>query len=444
MQGALRIGAAELRLTRANVVCGAGMQQQTEVRTVQESKSDRPPPRTERAHSPRKRPIWKRPVIVLLGTALIGFFLFLGLRSFISSLTHESTDDAFLDGDIVSVAPKVAGQVKAVHVIENQPVASGALLVEIDPADLDVQLAQKQAALEASHANSRLLRASFELLQRQVDTARALANQSQAEAEAARATADRANADWKRAENLIGSHAISQQEYDSAKAAALSANANFKAAQQKAASDESKVAETEAQLEAGRRALERAEAQAKQTAIDVKAADLNLSYTHVLAPAAGHVTRKAVEAGDYVQAGQRLLALVPTNLWVTANFKETQLTQIRPGQRASIRIDSLEDRSFAAHVESIQAGSGARFSLLPPENAVGNYVKVVQRVPVRIVFDAPPQFDHVLGPGMSVVPSVRVRGWDVPRVIIGLVAIVLAAAVGFVWWRLATSDDTEA
>ena len=215
------------------------------------------------------------------------------------------------------------------------------------------------------------------------------------------------------------------------------ADATLKAAREKAASDRSRIAETRAELDAGRRAWERAEAQADQAGVDVQQADLNLSYTRITAPQDGRVTQKSVEQGDYVQVGQRLLALVGNDMYVIANFKETQLRNIRPGQPVRMTMDSLGGRTFSGHVESIQAASGAAFSLFPPENAVGNYVKVVQRVPVKILFDQPVEAAHVLGPGMSVVPSVRVSAFEIPNVVIALVAIVLAIAAGFAWSRAA-------
>jgi membrane fusion protein (multidrug efflux system) len=148
-----------------------------------------------------------------------------------------------------------------------------------------------------------------------------------------------------------------------------------------------------------------------------------------------------VEAGDYIQVGQRIMALVPTNLWVTANFKETQLKKIHVGQPVKIVIDSIAGKTLFGHVESIQAGSGAAFSLLPPENAVGNYVKVVQRVPVRISFDAPIQTQNVVGPGMSATPSVHVSGFKIPEVVILLISIVLALVAGFFWRALANRNS---
>src|ERR1019366_7981718 len=197
------------------------------------------------------------------------------------------------------------------------------------------------------------------------------------------------------------------------------------------------VIQAQAQVEAAQNASERGEVQARQTEPDVQAAELNLSYARVTAPAGGYVTKKPVENGDYLQVGQKLMALVPSDLYVTANFKESQLEHIRPGQPVSITVDSVEGKVFAGHVDSIMAGSGARFSLLPPENAVGNYVKVVQRIPVKILFDEPLEAGHVLGPGMSVVPSVKVKGYEVSESVVLIVAAVGALVIGVVWWKVA-------
>jgi len=384
-----------------------------------------------------KRSFWQRRPVVVVGTLVLFGLLFLGLRYLAEGLTHESTDDAFLDGDVISIAPKVPGQVKKVPVKSNQTVKAGDLLVEIDPRDLAVQLEQKRAALNAARANLDLLKANFELRRAQIGTAEATTKQSTAEVAAAEATAEKARADLKRAEELIGNHTISPQEYDSGKATATAADANLKAARERTVSDQSKVTEAKAQLETSRKALDWGEAQVHQSESDVQAAELNLSYARVTAPADGYVTKKAVENGDYIQVGQKLIALVPSDLYVTANFKESQLEHIRPGQPVRITVDSVEGRAFAGHVDSIMAGSGARFSLLPPENAVGNYVKVVQRIPVKILFDEPVEAGHVLGPGMSVVPVVKVKGYEVSEAIVVVVAAVGALVVGVLWWRAA-------
>lgn len=376
---------------------------------------------------------WRRASTILVGTIILAALLVEGLGYLVTSLTHETTDDAFLDGHILAVSPRVSGRVVSVRVSDNQRVTAGDLLLEIDPRDFSVALEQKRAAFKAAEANVELLRASLELSRTQVTSAQATAKQTAAEALAAEANAEKARSDLRRAKDLVEKKTISPQEYDTAEAAARALEANLKAAREKAASDESKVAEAAAQVEASQKALQRGEALAGQAESDVRAAELNLSYTRITASEAGQVTRKAVEPGDYVQAGQRVMALVPGQLWVTANFKETQLRHIRVGQEVRITIDAVQKRTFTGKVDSVQTGSGARFSLLPPENAVGNFVKIVQRVPVKIVFNQPLETEQTLGPGMSAVPSVHVTRYEVPEVVVMIAALVLAVAAGLTW-----------
>lgn len=398
----------------------------------------------ESAAAEGKRSFWRLRPVIVVGVLVLFGLLFCGLRYLAEGLTHEWTDDAFLDANIVSIAPKVPGQVKKVHVQSNQSVKAGDLLVEIDPRDLAVQLEQKRAASNAARANLDLLKANFELRRTQIGTAEATTKQSTAEIAAAEATAEKTRADLKRADALIQNHTISPQEFDSTKASATAAEANLKAGRERTVSDESKVTEAKAQLESTRKALEWGEAQVHQAESDMQAAELNLSYATVTAPAGGYVTKKAVENGDYLQVGQKLMALVPSDLYVTANYKEIQVEHIRPGQPVSITVDSVEGKVFAGHVDSIMAGSGARFSLLPPENAVGNYVKVVQRIPVKILFDEPVEAGHVLGPGMSVVPSVKVKDYEVSEAIVVAVAAVVALVFGALWWRAAACKKAVA
>jgi membrane fusion protein (multidrug efflux system) len=384
-----------------------------------------------------KVPFWQRWPVVIGGTVILFGLLFLGLSYLAEFLTNESTDDAFIDGHIIALAPKVAGQVKNVLVDDNQPVRAGDLIVEIDSRDLAAVADQKRAAANAARANVELLKADNQLAQAQLATAEATTKQSQAEAAAAQAAASLAGADFKRAQDLINSKTISPQEFDRAQAAMTSAEANLRAAQQKAVSDQSKVAQAAAQVEASRRGVERAEALSQQAAAEQQTAELNLSYTRITAPEDGHVTKKTVEKGDYLQVGQNVMAIVPWEVWVTANFKETQLERIRTNQPVKILIDSLGGGPFKGRVASIQAGSGARFSLLPPENAVGNFVKVVQRVPVKIVFDEPGPLEacQVLGPGMSVVPWVKVTNLEISRPIVMAVAGAIALSLGLLWFK---------
>jgi membrane fusion protein (multidrug efflux system) len=372
------------------------------------------------------------PLFLWPATAVLAVLLFFALSYLNNFLTHESTDDAFVEGHVVSIAPRISGQVLAVHVLDNQLVRSNELLVEIDPADYAMTVAQKQSAADAQESSYKLALAGFELMRAKVTTAGAVAQESKADTAAAAATAARAKADFERSQELRRQNTISQQEFDGAQAAAQQAEANLNAARQKAAADESKINEAGAQLNATEAGVSMALAQFRQAQTGVQSAQLDLSYTKIFAPGDGRVTRKAVEVGDYVQRGQTLLSIVPNEVWIVANFKETQLKHMKPGQRATIAIDAL-DRSFAAHVDSVQAGSGARFSLLPPENATGNYVKVVQRVPVKIVFDGPLPPGTTIGPGLSVAPSVQVSSFSLPDWALALAAIILAgvAATGF-------------
>lgn len=390
------------------------------------------------------RPRYRRPLLLaLVGTAAL-VMLVVGLRYLLHAMAHESTDDAFIDAHVVSVSPKVASYVIRVHVDDNSNVKEGDLLVELDPRDFETRLAQARADLAAavaeqqaaainvrvvattSGAGVRQAEAGVQTAQRQVDAARSRLGQARAQVTAAEAEMARAAADAQRYERLLQYGIVSRQERDNAVAANRTAAANLDAARQaeQVAADslrqqDAQLRQAYAQLASAKAApdqVEYSQAQAEQAAARiaqfeaaVRQAELDLSYTKIYAPASGRITRKSVEPGDYVQAGQILFSIVSGRVWVVANFKETQLRYMRPGQPARITVDAYPDRVFNGHVDSIQAGSGAAFSLLPPENATGNYVKVVQRVPVKILIDEPPDPDHVLGPGMSVVPEVKVR-----------------------------------
>jgi membrane fusion protein (multidrug efflux system) len=221
---------------------------------------------------------------------------------------------------------------------------------------------------------------------------------------------------------------------DQFRATAKSAQATLNAAEKKVASDEALVSEARAQVNAFAGVLESINAQIRESDANLAAAKLNQSYTRILAPDSGWVTQKSVEPGAYVQAGQNLFALVPKQVWVTANFKEDQIRQMRPGQLVEIQVDALHGQKFRGTVDSIQAGSGARFSLLPPEDATGNYVKVVQRVPVKFVFDGTINGENglPLGPGESVVPTVKVSDPDYSPLKVGVALVVLAIGAIFI------------
>ena len=317
--------------------------------------------------------------------------------------------------------------------LDNQLVRSNDLLVEIDPADYAMTAAQKQSAADAQESSYKLALAGLELMRAKVTTAGAAAQESKADTAAAAATATRAKADFERSQELRKQNTISQQEFDSAQAATQQAEANLNSAQQKAAADESKINEAGAQLNATEAGVGMALALFRQAQTGVQSAQLNLSYTKIFAPSDGRVTRKAVEAGDYVQTGTDAYVHRARGSLGRRQFQgiAVEAHETRPAG-AGGRLMRSAGR-LRAHVDSVQAGSGARFSLLPPENATGNYVKVVQRVPVKIVFDEPLPAGHTIGPGLSVVPDVQVRSFSLPDWALALAAIILAgaAAIGF-------------
>jgi membrane fusion protein (multidrug efflux system) len=375
---------------------------------------------------------------------IVGLFLYYHHR--------ETTDDAQVDGHITPMASKVYGRVAQVLVEDNQPVKAGQVLVKIDPRDYQAAVNQAKAALALAESEARsagvdvprtrenvasgTTNADAQLMGAVADVARAQATYEQAQTadlawaqanvEKSRANAELAKADLARFTPLMEKGEISRQQYDAAKANADATASALKADQEKLAQARRNVEVVKAQLDAAKARVEQAragvssaradlkqvsmkaaDAQAKlakveQARASLEAALLNLSYTEITAPVDGVATHKQVEAGQIVQAGQGLLVVVPLHdVWVTANFKETQLKNMKPGQKAEVKVDTY-GKTFSGHVDSIAGATGSVLSLLPPENATGNYVKVVQRIPVKIVLDPIPQDKAVLRPGMNV------------------------------------------
>jgi len=355
-----------------------------------------PAPNPERSLAPPARKRGKPVAFLLLLAALLTVGAFFGWRWWQHSLLYETTDDAFIDGHVVSISPQIAARVLAVHVQDNQMVKAGDLLVELDPADYQAALNQKQATLVAMQGK---------LAEAKVQVVVADANIGQAKAQllVAQTNAENADQDYQRFAGL-DPRARSQQQMDNATMAQHSDAALVE--QAKAA-----VTAAQAMRDAAQTVVLTAEANIDTAVADVNAAKIQLGYTTIVAPSDGMITRKNVEPGMYVAPGQPLFAIVPTDVWVTANFKETQLDRMQAGQPVTIWVDAYPGVEFHGHVQSIQNGTGSRFSVLPPENATGNFVKVVQRVPVKIVFDQPQgnDPDHLLAPGMSVEPEVKVR-----------------------------------
>jgi len=367
-----------------------------------------------------------------------GFFLWRYLGS------YESTDDAQIDGHLNAISARVSGHVVKLLVNDNQYVEAGTPLVEIDPRDYEVAVARAKAAYQDALATAESTQVNVPITtvntgsqlsaaQAEVESGRAGVAMARQQLEAARAQLEQAIANDIKAQNDVGRYKqlvdkqeISHQQYDQAVAAARSSAAGVAAARASVAAAEQQVAQAQAkrdQLDANLRAAETApqqnasmraraqaaQAQAQQKNAELEQAMLNLQYTRLVAPVNGIVSNRTVEVGQNVQVGQELMKIINLDdIWVTANFKESQLRLMRPGQRATISVDAY-GKKYNGHVESIAGASGALFSLLPPENATGNYVKVVQRVPVKITFDPGETKEHILRPGMSVEPKVWVR-----------------------------------
>jgi membrane fusion protein (multidrug efflux system) len=350
---------------------------------------------------------------------------------FVSLSGKESTDDAQIDGHINIVSARVAGTVVEVRVKDNESVTAGAVLVQLDRKDYEVALAKARSDLAEAEATSQAARAGVPLTTRtttsqltaagsDVETARARLAAAEARLREIEANDTQASQDLERMKQLIAKDEISRQEYDSAVARAAAAHAGRDSAKAEVEGARRGVEMALARLNQAETVPEQvaimqaraasAEAKVQELRAALEQAQLNLEYTMIRAPVSGIVSRKTVEVGQSVQPGQALLALVPLeDTWVTANFKESQLRNMRPGQKAIVTVDAYGGRKFTGRVESIAAATGARFSLLPPENATGNYVKVVQRIPVKIVLDTGQDPDHLLRPGMSVVATVLLR-----------------------------------
>ncbi len=341
--------------------------------------------------APKKSPLRRR-LLLGLALAVTGVGADAYYQTYVAP--YESTDDAYIATNVTPVAPQVAGRVARLEVTDNQPVERGQLLLQIDPRDYQAKLDQARAGLTA--AKSRLEQARAQLAVDQAKETAARANVAAASAEAAHASAD------SRRFQAVGDLGVSASQLDLAATRARSAAADLDAARSQVLAAQAQESFDQANIQTAAAAITGDEASVRQ-------AELDLSYTRVTAPVTGLVTHRTVEAGAYVQTGQALLAIVPRQVWVVANFKETQLAHMHRGQPVALTVDAYPQLKLQGRVDSIQAGSGASFSLLPPENASGNFVKVVQRVPVKIVLDRLPGAPYVLGPGMSVEPEVRIR-----------------------------------
>ncbi len=378
-------------------------------------------------------------LVVLLLVLVAGFFYW-------RSTFTENTDDAQVDGDLYQVSARVSGQIIKVNVTDNQKVNQGDVIADIDPRDYQVALEQAQAQLDNSkasfvQANSNVpitsvqTRTQLSTSGSDVTTAQASVAQAQKQVGASQARVDQAKANALKAQldvdrytPLVAKDVISKQQFDQAVAQAAANNGALLEAQQNVVANQAAVAQAQSRLNSARSdeqqarengpkqiAVQRARAQAANADIEqneakVAQAKLNLSYCHITAPTSGIINRKNVAVGQNISVGQNMLTLIPLdNLWVTANFKETQLQHMKVGQAVTIKVDALGGRKFHGHVTQVGGATGSKLSLFPPENATGNYVKVVQRIPIRIDLDKGEDNDHLLRPGFSVDPDVEIK-----------------------------------
>jgi membrane fusion protein (multidrug efflux system) len=342
-------------------------------------------------------------VIAVIG--LVGIYLYIGYKN-----THISTDDAFIEGNIHTIASRVPGAVKAVLVSDNQHVKAGDPLVEIDETDYDVRVNEASSALNVEKAKLAEATTKIDAANKQLSELHYRLSAAKANLEVQEANLRLAQLNIKRAENLYKKEAIPKERYDRTQTGYDVNVAQVKAAKDQISQIEAAIETQDAVIRQAVSAAQSQKSKVKQREAALQAAELNRGYTTIYAPAEGYVTKKSVEIGNQIQAGQPLMALVPlSDVWVVANYKETQLDKVKPGQSVDIDVDSYPGKTFTGKVNSIMAGSGAAFSLFPPENATGNYVKVVQRIPVKIVLDKDTDPNHVLRVGMSVVPTILVK-----------------------------------
>jgi len=351
-----------------------------------------------KAHETQENETKKKPnrvLPIILGTILVIGIIF-GIKEYIYYGKHVDTDDAQIDGDISPVVARVGGYVDSIYFEENTHVNKDQLLVKIDDRDYKVKLEQAQAAKTGASAG-------IFVGESQISANTASSSSAKAQVESAAARLDKTNKDYLRYANLVKDGSITQQQFDQAKADLEVAQATYRASQEQYKAALEQVGTTKSQLNVTHTGVD-------QRQVDVDYAKLQLSYTEVKSPASGIVSKKNVQIGQLVQAGQTLFSVVNDNsIYITANFKETQLDKIRDGQKVDVEVDAFPELKLTGSVYNFSPATGAKFSLLPPDNATGNFVKVVQRIPVKIKISGSKEDMDKLRPGMSVNVSVIVK-----------------------------------
>jgi membrane fusion protein (multidrug efflux system) len=343
------------------------------------------------------------PLLIIIGALVLFFY-----REY--KATHISTDDAFVDGRVHVIASKISGTVNSIYIKDNQFVKKGDLILDIDPIDYEVRVKEAKAGLETEIAKLAEIRDKVDTAKKQLTGIIASMEEARANLELQEANLRQAEVDFKRAESLLKKEVIPREQYDKAKTTYDVAAAQVRAAKERIKQLEASLETQKAVVKQTETSLIPQQAQIQQKEASLKGAELNKSYTKVYASSDGYIAKRSVEVGNQIQPGQPLLAVVPLNdIWITANYKETQLERVKPSQKVKIKVDTYPGKVFYGKVESVQAGTGAVFSLLPPENATGNYVKIVQRIPVKIILDQNTDPSHHLRIGMSVVPTILVN-----------------------------------
>jgi membrane fusion protein (multidrug efflux system) len=346
-----------------------------------------------KARLKKRRPEYmKKRVVVPTITAII--LVALGIAAAVRATFYQSTDDAFVEGRLVSIAPRVAAPVVKLLVNDNQVVKAGDLLVELDPNDFIQALNQAEAKLAEAKAD-------LNISEKKVDESSAVVNKTFEDITSNQSKLEFAQRDFNRYKELYKDGIVSKQDFEKSKTALDVAIANYNSAEESSRASKHAFESNKAKTESNQALIKRLEAEVEQ-------AKLNLEYTKIYAPQDGMIAARNVEKGNFVTIGQPLMNIVPEEVWVIANFKEIQLTKMKAGQEVKIKIDTYPSKRFLGHVDSIQRSTGAKSSLFPPENAVGSYVKIVQRVPVKIVFDEDISKYNIV-PGMSVVPRVKIK-----------------------------------
>jgi membrane fusion protein (multidrug efflux system) len=343
----------------------------------------------------------RRPLAFIIGGVVLVLLAIGGIYFWLSTRNIEDTDDAYTDGRAITIAPQVTGVVVSLDVTDNQFVKQGQPLIHIDPRQYQIDREQAEGALATANAQYRGQQFGLEIAQKNFPAQLA---QAKAQLESAKANLIKTQADFDRQTSLPKA-ATSQQDVDASAAALKQAEAQVALADAQVTQNSpvpQRIGETDAQVGQLKGQVEQAQARLDQ-------ADLNLSRAVVTAPQDGWITKRNVEAGTYVVPGQQIFSIVATDVWITANFKESQLADMRPGQHVIIKVDAYPNLRLEGHVDSIQLGSGSKFTAFPPENATGNYVKIVQRVPVKIVIDRGLDPSIPLPLGISVEPTVTVR-----------------------------------